>query len=215
MFNRLRVWVIKRGWCGVWRKEAQQRGQLHWHLLIACPADWPTTLPRRGQFGGFRSCPVDDFEWSFILLQRVISLLWADILGERSSLRGAWEHASQVSKQEAESGWLKYMLDHATKSKQDQVAKDSGRHWGVINRSRMRQVRPDVRIDDWCNSSWAKFLRLLQRYHTPSVSDSRAPFGHRLGWGCKRGRVGRSVWFGDDASMLRLAKWVQSQEKSQ
>lgn len=111
--------LTRAGWGFVWRLEVQPRkttrrqdicgmAQPHYHCIAICPADCEPMLAKDA---------------------------WLSVLGERGKVRGAAEHAANVAVCD---GWsvarIRYLQDHATKAKYEQIAVGWGRHWGVVNR---------------------------------------------------------------------------------
>jgi len=93
--------------------------------------------------------------------------------------------------------WTRYILDHTSKRKQEQIAYDMGRHWGVVNKSTFAEVEPETII---CapRSVSVKALRWINRLRTPQIKRKKpCPFGRSLGH--PAGRVslrGSRVLFG-------------------
>jgi hypothetical protein len=106
--------------------------------------------------------------------------------------------------------WLRYLQDHASKSKQEQVAASMGRHWGVVGRRLFRTVGPSS-VERLTDVQLNRFLRAYQRLATPSVRCECAPFGRRLGFRCRRGSGhGSAVVFGRTETHLRLVEWART-----
>jgi hypothetical protein len=62
---------------------------------------------------------------------------WLAVLGPRGAVRGAADHAARVAVCDDWTGArIRYLHDHASKAKLEQVAVGWGRHWGVIGRGR-------------------------------------------------------------------------------
>lgn len=121
----------------------------------------------------------------------------------RMLMPGAHLRACQVKTYDGRNNWLRYMQDHATKHKQEQIPDDIGRHWGVINRKAYTQNLPDS-TTGLTDRQYYRILRWLQRLATPRILDDRAPFGRRAGYRIKRGRFGRTVWFSQPATIQRM-----------
>ena len=107
------------------------------------------------------------------------------------------------------SGWTRYLCDHATKTKQGQEAKGYGRHWGVVGREKFVENRAalSVNLSDKAFSVW---LRAVGKMSRPRIA-AKCVFGFKQGYRSRRGRVGRSVWFGNDETYKRLAEWAAGQ----
>lgn len=205
--------AAKAGWGILWRLEIQQRGALHWHGVVLPPADldpvlvglkltrlWRGALdsigPRRfdppwsGQDGSWR--------------QALVSVPGL------SAMPGADVHSCQVTA-EADGGkgaWLRYLQDHATKAKQEQIGSGVGRHWGIIGRARFVRLVP-LETDVLTDEQWFRFLRALQRLATPSLKREGVPFGRRLGGRNRRGGFGQSVWFSRGETVKKLVEWAR------
>ena len=48
----------------------------------------------------------------------------------------AWKYCVDIKTDGGSGAWKRYLQDHATKAKQDQVAVNMGRHWGVVGRDK-------------------------------------------------------------------------------
>lgn len=211
--------IEKRGVCFVWRLEVQQRGQLHWHTIGAAPDvfDWELQgrhcwfrlldtlkvpqdqaipIPRRDRHGY-----IIDTEYMFGAC--------------RSSIPGADRRAVDLQLVgDARGALLRYVADHASKRKQEQVADGAGRHWGVVGRKHLIRRSGDrlhVLEDD---RAWYRFMRAFQRLTTPSHPDPRAPFGRCLGHRNRRGSKGAAVWFSKPETVDRLLTWATAGEAS-
>ena len=65
---------------------------------------------------------------------------WLAVLGPRGAVRGAADHAARVAVCDDWTGArIRYLHDHASKAKLEQVAVGWGRHWGVIGRGRFEE----------------------------------------------------------------------------
>ena len=116
--------------------------------------------------------------------------------------------------------WLRYLQDHATKAKQEQIAEGFGRHWGVVGRSCFSEDLPDGEMVFSSRESYFKFWRAYHRLTRPVMSYrkrrekvqkfSARPFsGRSLGWSSSRGIYGTSVWFSKPSTVMRLAQWAE------
>lgn len=182
--------TAKRGWAMIWRVEVQKRGQLHWHTIGFQPAS---------------AVPIRDW-----------SSLWHECLRigpiDRMRSRGAYDHAAIVDVQWEQrpnkSGWYRYLCDHASKRKQEQIGEGIGRHWGVVGRKVLREVTGDLASLDY--REWARFLRMMQRL-TAGTERSSCVFGRRRRRvRFARGRRGSSVWFGNTDTQTRLLSWAKA-----
>jgi hypothetical protein len=191
LWNHYQVCLRRQGCCAVWRLELQERGQPHWHCIVSRPDRHPADHVM-AWWDCLRALPPVD--WGQCMQVR------------RDALPGADMHAVASESAHGEAAWLRYMYDHSTKLKQAQIAQD-GRHWGVIGRKLYRRVMPDSRVE-LTRAQWVVLLRILRRLYTPTLADSRAPFGRRLGYVCRRGSVGRSCWFGSVETQARAIEYA-------
>ncbi len=145
------------------------------------------------------------------ILLRGIPVIWGKC--PRSHWCGAMKYSCDVQVHDERCGsWKRYLQDHATKAKQEQIPEGMGRHWGVVGRKRFDLVVPEE-VQQLSPECFAKFLRAYQRLCTPQLKDRRAankrsPFGRRLGRRIRRGSWGKSVWYSDPATVKRLATWA-------
>jgi len=205
------------GCCMVWRLEIQERQQFHWHGTIS---GFPKVIPV--------GCGIK----VNIPLGHAVVLLWChaiDLLGtvnlsgtewqnryglrsasSRMAMPGAQEHAARVEVKQADSlgAWLRYLQDHASKRKQDQIPEGVGRHWGIVGRKYYRRAIPDEAVS-LSDKAYGRFRRAYERLATPHVSDEGCAFGNRLGFRCHRGRRGRAVSFVNPATVKRLLEWAR------
>jgi len=221
-FHQFCVEVQQRGWCAVWRVEVQKRGALHWHLLMGLPAGareavrdvWYRCVGNMGWFAAElaertaravrRLIEEGEWEQGPDYEEDPDGQLW---ISNRMLLPGSHPHALDVQTDGGKGAWLRYLQDHATKTKQEQLAVSIGRHWGVVGRDRFVQALPDevVTLDyrDYC-----RIVRWCQRLATPRVKDPRAPFGRRSGYRIRRGRWGESVWFSRVETVQRMMVYL-------
>lgn len=199
LWSRFCLLVFKAGWGMIWRVEIQARGVLHWHTLTIQekrhPADiaalWRRCLDDMG--------PVDHVTQSGTEYKNTL----------RGSLPGADVHACNISDESGSRGsWLRYMQDHATKAKQEQIPEAIGRHWGVVGRGRFVEVAPILKVD-LSEKQYAKVLRCLQRLWTPSRPNPAAPFGRSLSYTPTRGRRGHAVAYTNPITAARLCEWAK------
>jgi hypothetical protein len=189
----------KQGWAGIWRAEVQQRGALHWHVVLHLPPQveqgavvdlWHDVLSRP-EVVAVRPKPTEDDptpEW--------------EIYDSRIECPGAVRFSARVDESDGSERWWRYLCDHTSKTKQEQIGEGIGRHWGKIGRKLYSVQHPDVqRVSD---AVFFRVLRALQRLSTSGVKEPKAPFGRKLGTRMKRGHGGRSVWFTSPDLVKRL-----------
>jgi len=102
--------------------------------------------------------------------------LWLAVLGERGKVKGAKKHACRVkSCEDWEAARTRYLVDHATKRKVDQVAVGWGRHWGAFGRGLFVE---DVGIPQQLEPREEVWLsRLMRRGMRRRIVDKRATGG--------------------------------------
>jgi hypothetical protein len=133
-----------------------------------------------------------------------------EVLASRSDWIGANQHAVEVKPlPDVFGSWKRYLQDHNTKSKQEQIAEGFGRHWGIIGRKHFEQVLPDS-VADLNLRQYSAFLRSYQRMCTPQRVAPWSVFGRALGHTSRRGRSGRSVYFSNPATVQRLVLWASA-----
>lgn len=208
----------------VWRLELQKRGMPHLHCL-AVPAPLPLPRLRRRRARGVEDVHLPSINvgawlrWTWLELIDTLppssGRVYIDGLGvidvdaaPRSHLVGAREHAVDLSADEGDR-WYRYLCDHTTKSKQEQIATWQGfRHWGVIYRPAFVEVAPsdDVRLH---RRQFAAIYRQLRKLSRRRIHDSRCPFGSRRASSPRRSCGGSAVWFGVSPSLiLKLVDWA-------
>lgn len=219
--------LAKRKVCALWRVEIQERRALHWHLIAWSYSLLPMHARRKKDNYDVEFAAVIEKEW-WSAVDRLGPVdtdkpwrldpsdetepwkLNGVTLSTRMMLIGAKEHAVHIKDGTDEKGaWLRYLQDHASKLKQDQIPENIGRHWGHINRSMIDTLFPNDSIS-MPERKYFKFLRAYQRLCTPSIPSPDSPFGRRLGYRPSRGTRGTSVWFSKVDTVRRLAEWAMS-----
>lgn len=133
-----------------------------------------------------------------------------ELLSSRSKWSGALRRAALVEvPPDVLGAWKRYLQDHATKSKQDQIGAGIGRHWGVVGRKHFIQVLPDT-VAELSLKQYSAFLRCYHRLCTPFIRCPGALFGKRRGSVSHRGRSGRTVYFSRPETVARLVNWASS-----
>lgn len=179
----------------VWRAEVQKRGALHWHCIVSLPQ-------------GRTKNDIFEIWWECIESLGAFEDKEKGISGtSRMAVMGSHGHSCCVEEEREGDCWWRYLCDHASKSKQEQIGQDIGRHWGVVGRKNAVQAVSDqiIRLTD---DQVIKLDRFLRRLRTPRVKDDRDPFGYRLGWAPKMSRFGRSDYFGHQKAVSRFLGWV-------
>jgi hypothetical protein len=195
--------------CAIWRIEIQKRGQLHWHLIVgyngsiedACfnlKDSWHKALSSLGEIEYYYlGSPSEPIKCDSVTGKRFL-LDWP----------GADVHAAHIDIFKDEFGpWKRYLQDHCSKSKQEQIPENIGRHWGKINRKHFVEVLPDF-VATLTEKEYARFLRAYNRLCTPYIKCTTALFGRRRGYKGKRGRYGKTVYFSMPKTIGRLLEWA-------
>lgn len=189
----------------VWRAEVQKRendaGQraIHWHCILSLQNEhdrawfasiWWDVVSELGPFEGHK-------------------LNSGDIVSgnDRMGLAGAYERAVRIDQEQNNDCWWRYLCDHASKSKQEQIGHDIGRHWGIMGRKHAIPAISDLvcRLTDRQSVLLDRFLRHLR---TPRFKDEKALFGWRRGYAPKMSRYGRSDYFGHQNAVKRFLGWI-------
>ena len=107
--------------------------------------------------------------------------MWLEVLGDRGKVKGAADHACRVvSCEDWQSARVRYLIDHASKAKVEQVAVGWGRHWGAFGRSLFVEDM-GVAVDlTGRQELWVR--RLLRRGMRRRIVDRRAAGG--IPWDC-------------------------------
>jgi len=225
----------------VWRKEIQARGQMHWHCVgikktvptdpltwapdkeyqnwygeTTCYADIDYTQYEqivRGWYDAMDKLGVDEYDCSSKPINQKNGTFCIKQTGLRSGHIGANKRAVDIEEHKNNGAWLRYLQDHATKSKQVQIAENSGRHWGIINKKFFKTSVPDE-LQKLDSRVYCKFLRAYKRMCTTHIPDERCPFGSRLGY-TPSYRWGRNVRFSNPESVKKLATWATNDYASQ
>lgn len=186
--------IEKNGDCAVWRLEIQERGQLHWHLI--CGTKHPADVVMEWQ-DCIRALGPETFNPPHVSVKCIYTTV-----ENRMCIFGASEHSVNLQQGGDRGSWLRYMQDHTTKAKQEQIAVGVGRHWGVIGRKRFVSLLPDL-DRELTDGEIARYLRMHQRLATGSEKHDN-PFGRRLKGRFRRGFRGTSTWFGNPETMGRM-----------
>jgi len=126
-----------------------------------------------------------------------------------SKWQGAKFYAVDVQFSDGKDGaWKRYIIDHATKSKQDQIVENCGRSWGVIGKKKFVVRPPDKAVNFEDAKSFFRFIRVFQRLRTPQVKNRKSIFGRSLGFPAGGGVFGSRVWFSRGDTVERLARWA-------
>jgi hypothetical protein len=189
--------IQKQGFSMVWRLEIQARGQLHWHGIAFVPSNCA------GLFEMFWKMAVDGLGPDVHVTDKGEIY---QVMG-RMELPGASKHAVDVQTGQGaqKAAWFRYLQDHASKSKQEQVAESCGRHWGIVGRKMLgREAPEDVALND---DDFYKVLRICSRWARRRTK-ADCVFGCKKFPRTKRGSRGASVWFEGQDLMPRVLAWL-------
>jgi hypothetical protein len=218
--------ILRRGWAMVWRLEVQTRGMPHWHCLLITPGEEDRSSVSKWIWHRWASF-VDRLEpvpehvtvglrggW---YLHQYMGGEYVSSSPEfqRSRMRGTGNRMISVEGDSDRGGpgiWKRYLQDHASKVKAEQVADGWGRHWGIVGRRLFVRIVPRVVDMTRRTDEYSRVLRCLRRMWRRRVHDERCLFGSRLGRGPRRGRIGTGVAavFGRVETVERLLAWART-----
>lgn len=216
--------VERKGWGMVWRLELQKRGARHFHALCILPDSvsshnvmvlWHAALRSIGSVSYSEDVePLRRqlFKHGRPVLDRLGNPVYRDYrVKSVSSLMahpGAYEYSCKIESDGGRGAWMRYLSDHATKSKTEQIAVGKGRHWGVVGRARFVSVLPD-HVQQLDETAYYRFLRVYRRLCQSSKKAS-CVFGRKLGKRPRFGLFGQTVKFSRPETVKRLADWAVS-----
>lgn len=194
--------------CVIWRCEVQKsRDMLHFHMCAGVHksenvyeiflAGWHSVVDSLGEVFNYTGINAKTKEKYVI-----------PYASSRMALPGAFERAVQIKPATIKSTFWRYLCDHMTKSKQDQIGHEIGRHWGVVNRKYLvfdKEINSKTYL--MTDSQWNKFVRFLCRLVTPWFWDDKRKV-YRRGFKPKINRYGKAIRFGHSESADRLAVFV-------
>lgn len=210
--------VDRRGWCAVWRLEIQERGMLHWHLMAGVPdvdgeeekirVLWHDLVRGMGSevFTPPHVIGADSKlinKYGRVLPPPRLYLLPVTSCNSRMALPGAVMNSCNIQSEGESGGWLRYLQDHTTKAKQEQIALNVGRHWGVVGRKRFIPVLPDD-VFEMTDSEYHRYVRFHQRLANPTQKSS-CVFGRCLCGRRNFGKRGETVRFGSVETFRKMA----------
>lgn len=110
--------------------------------------------------------------------------------------------------------WLRYMNDHATKRKQEQIAEGVGKHWGYINKKAFIQDKPKTFYFEDNPEEYYKLLRWLNRLMTPIILEKTALFGRKKGkhWGNLQSN-GTKNYFSNPETAQKMIDLIKNEYK--
>ncbi len=125
---------------------------------------------------------------------------------DRSYWFGADKYACVIKPDDGSNSWRRYMHAHSTKCKQAQIAVNIGRHWGIVGRKHLTEVKSTVA--ELTPVQYNKVRRWMERLATPVLRCPRAPFGRKLADRSSVGRLGKSRRFCDVATIERMINFA-------
>ena len=218
LWDKFRM-LLKREEIGViWRLEVQKRGAVHWHLIAICPkkigyaprlslgglgadifsVSWFEALDSLGECEYPEHSYIDENGKEKIIPYQK---------GLRSRFKGARLSCVDIQENGNRGSWMRYLQDHTSKSKQEQLPVGFGRMWGHFGDKHFVKTAPES-VVDMSEKSYFRFLRMFKRLCTPSYPDKLKPFGRALGYSPSRGKSGRSIWFSKPETVKRLQEWA-------
>lgn len=216
----------KRQWACLWRLEVQTRGQYHWHCIMGVRFNYGDYDERyediKNQAENNYECNPDKYAyvmrrdvksglsykkyytWQEWITKEMITALWQKVLPGKRPYK-VNEYTVDVEIDKTGSSWRRYMQDHASKSKNEQIA-DIGKHWGVINRKLFNELIPDLQQDFVNESHFYKFRRVYNR-----LINGRKNKKRRL----NRMRQGKAVYFSRPETVDIIYTWAWNEVFSQ
>lgn len=201
----------------IWRVEIQKRGQLHWHCMLGANLTiheiktmWLHSLDSVGRIGYLttkwvKECKHLPLEGDFEETEKGLM-----IVCYLSKCVGAYDVGPKVDLIEDKTqGWIRYLHDHTTKRKQEQIPENIGKHWDIITRKKFIEQPPQL-ISGLTLKEYSRVMRWFSRLCTPYIRDSSALFGRRRGFYWRRGKSGKSVFFSDPATLQRMVNLATS-----
>lgn len=198
---------------GVWRREKQIRGMVHWHLVVAVLDEFEAYKVKRLWFESLALLgpsvqKMNDSKKKW-LFHESGGKVWIDsdeMTCKRSDMVGAEQKAVEIEQVKIGVRVYTYIMDHCSKKKREQVT-DFGRCWGKINKSRLGEFFDEVppAITELSYEAKITLCRLLGKWARKRRPCPSAPFGCKLGFKSKRGRLGSAVFFGLSGGVVRWA----------
>jgi hypothetical protein len=201
-FKLFTVELRRVGWCAVWRMEVQQRGVIHYHLIVSFPESfgvqsatdrirslWYDALDRlplpvglRRSSQSIKSKDGNDV-WGFAVWGKNLAMacpefrrsMWPGardwVNADGQTVKGSAVHID-INSEESGAVWYRYLCDHASKTKQHQVAENLGRHWGVVNKA-VFVAAESMDIQPINDKAFFRVVRWLGRLRSPLVYSVR------------------------------------------
>lgn len=137
--------AAKDGWGAIWRMEQQQRGALHWHMVLGTPWTSETcTISRlKAEEERIRESWIGAEERAGVFRQPDAERAGGGARTAGAHDLGAHRYCQRIALEaDQEQGrWMKYLAAHAMKDTH-QVAHGRGRHWGIVGRKHWTVAAP-------------------------------------------------------------------------
>jgi len=205
----------------VWRLEVQKRGSVHWHLMCITPYMYKVKF--KDYEGGLLfnsfitekwiaavdSLGVCNYDCHIETKTKIITKQ----TGLRSTFSGAQLHMVDCQLDKGTGSWMRYMQDHCSKTKQEQLPVGFGRHWGVVGKDFFVSCIADS-TEAVERKVYIRMLRQYRRLITPHVKPRKQYpgmcFEKRLGFTPSVGGKGKSVRFGNPETVKKLLNDAKS-----
>lgn len=220
----------------VWRMEVQKRKQLHFHLIVGADLAHTNVFKIQKEMlnlwikcfkslGMVEKRHTGSFKYPTEIKDQPKKEYYDYFKLVESELSGYWEDEAQTNWIEAPykkysvkteffpsnhySHWLRYLINHTTKSKQYQIPNSAGKHWGYGGKKHFIPTnQKEIEITD---KQYSAILRWQNRLQTPVLKDERegALFGKTKAKGkAKRSSHGSKPYFGDPATAERMLNYA-------
>jgi len=220
LWKRFRTSVKDEKMLCIWRCEIQKRGQLHWHCIMG--AEKELSVPRE-QHGNrvkalWHDCMRGMGNIEYKYCGSPTDFVECDrVTGSRNLMewKGVEKYSCHIDYMDDQNtGWKRYLIDHTTKVKQEQIPENIGRHWGCIGKKKFLEVYPES-TTALSPSEYFQVTRMINRMFTPFIKDPRAVFGRRRGFTVNRGKSGKTdIFTKSNPTVERVISWVISQRES-
>lgn len=165
----------------IFRVELQKRKAPHIHAIWYLAKDDIEANGLQPDTHAGRVCPSVSRSLLIACANNKLSSMWVSSVPifPRDNLTGFIAHGSQVDDIASNGAMFRYLADHTSKSKQEQLGYE-GKQWGVIGGKNLVKIVPhsfDFKKSKDGNKSRAVLLRNLQKLCRYRVDDSAAPFG--------------------------------------
>lgn len=165
----------------IFRVELQKRKAPHIHAIWYLSQDDIKANGLQPDTHACRVCPSVSRSLLIVCANNKINSMWVSSVPvfPRDNLTGFVEHGSQVDDIASNGAMFRYLADHTSKSKQEQLGYE-GKQWGVIGGKNLVKIVPhsfSFKKSKDGEKSKAVLLRNLQKLCRYRVSNPAAPFG--------------------------------------